>query len=409
MRQWMNRFLPRRFRNALRPLYLYAVFLVEGWRLRFKARSDFFPVCSRYALSTPAYLKKDKRQTDGAMSESIPIADEAYREPPPPKTIGENPLAQLNLALPLPLFVAQLKDVRVYGDAGDVITADNVLLPDISFRTPIRMWHERWEHPVLERVPLPLPRRIEGRYVLLSSRYAGKNYFHWMFNVLPRLMLLERAGIQRSQPDGYITNRLELAVAPETLARLEIAPECVVELDENEAFECDALWVTSSLFSSGHRRREVQMWLREHFLPHDVQTRKRRLFVSRADAILRRTTNEDEVIQVLKPLGFEKIVMGDRSVTEQARLFAEAEIVIAAHSGALANLIFCEPGTRVLDLMPKNRLRAYYWELSASAGLDYYYGFTEPDSEPLPDRRNREDIVIPLEPLRASLHQIGLF
>ncbi len=40
----------------------------------------------------------------------------------------------------------------------------------------------------------------------------------------------------------------------------------------------------------------------------------------------------------------------DLSVREQARLFHDAEIVIAPHGAALANLVFCRPGTHILEL-----------------------------------------------------------
>jgi len=38
------------------------------------------------------------------------------------------------------------------------------------------------------------------------------------------------------------------------------------------------------------------------------------------------------------------------SPQEQARLFHDADVVIAPHGGALANLIFCRPGTRIIEL-----------------------------------------------------------
>ena len=35
---------------------------------------------------------------------------------------------------------------------------------------------------------------------------------------------------------------------------------------------------------------------------------------------------------------------------QQATLFAQHGIIIAVHAGALANLIFCRPGTRIVEL-----------------------------------------------------------
>jgi capsular polysaccharide biosynthesis protein len=53
------------------------------------------------------------------------------------------------------------------------------------------------------------------------------------------------------------------------------------------------------------------------------------------------------------------------------RIFADAEIVVAQHGAGLANLVFCQPGTRVLELMPSDFVKRTYYSLSHAAGLDY--------------------------------------
>ena len=51
--------------------------------------------------------------------------------------------------------------------------------------------------------------------------------------------------------------------------------------------------------------------------------------------------------------------------------FAEAEVVIGAHGAALANLAFCQPGTKVFELMPSDHVFPHWYTLSAAADLNY--------------------------------------
>jgi hypothetical protein len=45
---------------------------------------------------------------------------------------------------------------------------------------------------------------------VLGAWHAGKNYFHWMFNVLPRLELRRLGGVELSTVDRFVINRPHL-------------------------------------------------------------------------------------------------------------------------------------------------------------------------------------------------------
>lgn len=51
--------------------------------------------------------------------------------------------------------------------------------------------------------------------------------------------------------------------------------------------------------------------------------------------------------------------------------FAAAAVVVSPHGGVLADLVFCNPGTKVLELLPTDHPGPYYYTLSLAAGLDY--------------------------------------
>ncbi len=83
--------------------------------------------------------------------------------------------------------------------------------------------------------------------------------------------------------------------------------------------------------------------------------------------------NEDEILNLLKSYGFTVIVLESMSVLEQAALFSQAKIIISPHGSGLTNLVFCQPGTKVIELFTPNYVYHCYWWISNLIGLDYYY------------------------------------
>ena len=63
--------------------------------------------------------------------------------------------------------------------------------------------------------------------------------------------------------------------------------------------------------------------------------------------------------------------MVGRTVAEQAALFASAEVVVAAHGAALANLVFARAGTAAIELIGTNTASDIYAFLAWRRGLDY--------------------------------------
>ena len=46
-------------------------------------------------------------------------------------------------------------------------------------------------------------------------------------------------------------------------------------------------------------------------------------------------------------------------------------MIVAPHGAALANIVFCKPATRVVEISTRAGYRDWYWQLAAVAGLSY--------------------------------------
>jgi capsular polysaccharide biosynthesis protein len=60
--------------------------------------------------------------------------------------------------------------------------------------------------------------------------------------------------------------------------------------------------------------------------------------------------------------------------SEQVKLFAETEIVVAPHGAGLTNIMFCPEKTVVVELFgPPHYIRPDYFQLAHNLGLQYEY------------------------------------
>jgi capsular polysaccharide biosynthesis protein len=125
---------------------------------------------------------------------------------------------------------------------------------------------------------------------------------------------------------------------------------------------------------------------------HPTQTRSR-LFISRADAHPQRVRirDEDKVYEALRGEGFSRIVLSSLSFEEQVAIFANAEIVVAAHGAALTNMIFAPADCRLIEINNQaNASYTFFEVIPQTIGQEFYRlicpgraapGFHEEDAE----------------------------
>jgi hypothetical protein len=94
-----------------------------------------------------------------------------------------------------------------------------------------------------------------------------------------------------------------------------------------------------------------------------------RIYVKRRGS--RAVGNSAMVDKIMESMGFRVVHTEDLSQAHQISLFGGARVVVAAHGAALANLLFCQTGTRVVELSPRSAFRPRYWRIAEKLGLAY--------------------------------------
>jgi capsular polysaccharide biosynthesis protein len=310
-----------------------------------------------------------------------------------------------------PAFTALIEGARVWEKNGAVIAPDNKLLADVSWDyLGDRVYG--WDHPVFRQWRQPPLAHIPETAGLLTFIWSG-NYFHWLYDVLPRVDLLRRSGI----PIGkYIVPRDELQFQDDTLNLLGIPKEMRIEIDHDFHARIDRLVVPSFVRGLTDHPSEYPKWatdfLRYEFLytkDVPVSGEFERIYVSRARAWQRRILNEDQVQQTLQERGFRTVFLEQTPFMEQVRIFASARAIVAPHGAGLANLAFCAPGTKVIEMLPPNYVSNYFWHLSNQVGLQHYHLLGESYVKPREDWWDGSaDFTVDADKLRRLLDMAGV-
>jgi capsular polysaccharide biosynthesis protein len=302
-------------------------------------------------------------------------------------------------------FVAVLKNGRLCEENDFVLSATYKLLQDVSFhfnakhlrairkREAYRRWKSR-------------PYQYYPETVAVLTFCSAHNYFHWMFDVLPRIELLRRSGIQI---DRFAMNRQWiLPFQEETLSVLGISRDKLIDIRSDlqaRMLVVPSLITRYILKSHSYvRPRIIPGWtcdfLRKEFLRtsnNDSPVQSEYIYISRENSIYRKVLNEEEIINQLAAFGFSKVTLESMTVAEQVKLFSCAKVIVAPHGAGLANVVFCKPGTKIIELFSNKYMPAYYWMISNHVHLDYYYLVSKVEKSSLASSDFTVDIVQLLE------------
>lgn len=99
----------------------------------------------------------------------------------------------------------------------------------------------------------------------------------------------------------------------------------------------------------------------------------RKLYLSRNDRKLRKLSNEQEVLGILQSLDYEFIFPAALTHVAQVEAFSQAKEVFVPSGSALTNVIFSNPGTRVILTGPSDLQQPFWVGLVLQMGQDFVF------------------------------------
>jgi len=196
---------------------------------------------------------------------------------------------------------------------------------------------------------------ISGAACLLSPRY--QNYFHWMVETIPKIRYVEEYERKTGDDVTYVLPSDLPSWGAESLSLLGYSEEKVTSA-QFSSYQADELIIPPHPFRGSYADYD---WIRKNVFENLTREDEssHRIFISRSNAIGRRISNKNEVMDILSEYGFEKRLLENQSVSQNVRDFLNADIIVAPHGAGLADVIFCQNNCTVIELFGSRHNKSY--------------------------------------------------
>jgi capsular polysaccharide biosynthesis protein len=228
------------------------------------------------------------------------------------------------------------------------------------------------------------------------------SYYHWICEVLPRLWMLKTA-----HNDGVV-------ILPDYFSKYKFAIDALnllgvkyllTERQYSHRFktlatvDTEPKWgnAVPAIIDSMVKAVKTALQLPK-VNPH------RKVYISRAKAPSRKISNEAELLPHLQEAGFEIVYAEELSFAEQVKLFHETSVLLAIHGGGMANVVFMQPFTKILEIRAAD-IKANplcYWRLANILNLEWDY-FPAKESH---ENSNFDDITLDKDKFVRALNYL---
>lgn len=320
-------------------------------------------------------------------------------------------------------YVAELSDVRIFSNSGIILTADGTALSDVGadprFGSIVKF---TYEEVVLAQEPGRLllqigsfeTSEIDGGIWLAGL--ASSAFGHWMPEFLPKLQFLEKHPafaelpliVDADMPQSHFDHLRRLATNP------------LLPLERGTSILCRRLLVASApsflpVDTIPHTIPASEMpglsmralrYVRANDGPRGHGPGQRRIFLARRNMHWRQLLNEPEIRAALAARGFESVYLEEMTASEQIALFRDAGWIVAPNGSALLNVIFADPGVKLLIL---SQPEFFNWGTYQGPfeSLGYQPHWVCGDRPPGPIAKH-SDYEIPLTRILSALHEMGM-
>lgn len=213
--------------------------------------------------------------------------------------------------------------------------------------------------------------KLQGSNYLVVHNFWSGGYHHWLCEALLKLVVSELDYRQYTLllPEDYPS------FVRQSLEKYEFKE--ILFLQKDSTYKISTGLVISNPVSGYYDKEHIRKMREMYVQPGKTPLRK--IYISRRSEKLRTVEDEEQLYPVLLAHGFEIVETQLMSFNEQVALFAETAVVISIHGAALTNMIFMQPGTKVIELYRElsvnDQMNLCYYRLADAAMLNYYCYF----------------------------------
>ena len=282
--------------------------------------------------------------------------------------------------------IYRCKHSRIYTDRihDTAFIKNNFIIEGPSFQFRNNVIADCNKNIVFNKGTPRIKKRLKGKiFSLLTGGGGNSNYFHWLFDVLPRLIIL-RKEINLDCIDYFLLPDTVLPFQKESLDLLGVPLNKRISSQKFRHIESDEILSVDHpciiLNDPLKDNNDIPNWIID-FYKNEVKNKisfkntPKKIFIDRGDSQsnikhLRKIINENEVKMFLKSNGYDIIKLSSLSFKNQIELFHNSKIVVGLHGAGFSNILFCQPETKVIEIKPLH-VGNMYEKLGNKLNLDY--------------------------------------
>ena len=269
--------------------------------------------------------------------------------------------------------IYKIANARLYTDRihDTAIILDNFIVEGPSYqlriinKEPSGLDNDKVEKSIVFEKGTPrFKKKIKGNILSLLTGGAGNdNYWHWLFDVLPRIGLYEDV-LNINDINYFLLPDYKTKFQKETLSLLNISEEKCISSRDFRHISSDKIIVTDHPYViSKNSTNDIQNmpvwiseWLRKKYLKNFINGNSYvydKIYIDRKDSLnskrLRLIKNEKDVKELLIKNNFKPVVLSDYTFLDQIKIFNNAKVIAGLHGAGFANMCFCKPKTKIIE------------------------------------------------------------
>ena len=260
------------------------------------------------------------------------------------------------------LKLYSIKNGRVFTDCNTNVAyiTNNKIIESISYQQNKHKIANIDYNSTLLKGTNKFKNKYNGTVFSAVQGSSGNNYWHWLFDILPKIEILKKNNLLNKIDYFYLPNKNKYIL--NSLEMYGVKENKIINSITNKHIEADKILAFEHFyFKKGiiqDQFKNIPQWLLN--LLFSIYSKKKKkikrrnkIFIDRSDSRFKHFQIQDQksIIKYLKTKNFSIVKLSDLNFFEQIYLFYNAKVILGPHGAGFANLVFCKPNTKVYEII----------------------------------------------------------
>ena len=211
-----------------------------------------------------------------------------------------------------------------------------------------------------------IKKKIRGNVLSLIQGASGNNYWHWLFDLLPKIEIISNNKKIKYFDYYYVPNLNRYIVDSLKVYGIKefqlINSQKFKHIEANKIFFLENIYLKKGGFQKQFENipKIIVKTIRNKFLKYkNKKFNYKKIFIDRSDSKFKHYQfyNNDDLIKKLKKNNFGVYKLSKLKIFDQISLFNSSRLVLGLHGAGFANIIFCKRNAKIYEMIRKDESR----------------------------------------------------